>query len=354
VFGLVSVEYGAFMTLSSEVEDDGFADLVAEARKTVLPQLRRQFPAVADDAFGDALVKVFEQWPQFTAVERPLGWVWTVANRMAMRQAQRESRRPMMEMLASSSPTQDHAGWAQEILDGLSQLRPEHATALRLTQIDDLDVESAAAVLGVSANTTKVWVHRARRQLAARTAGIEGRWVSEEVVSPTTLARRLRENGHRHLTDEVLPIVGVDREVRWELHLSGGRYWMGTDDGARQDFGEVGLTHDVLSTRSIASHELVDGQRVPIPLGSNVGTSWQRFDIDGDRLHLRLVASEIPDTGGIPDPVFRQLLLDSITYRWVGHLDPLRPGGHPGTSRPPATVTHSAGTSHTRRTAPGS
>ncbi len=336
------------MARVSEVEVDGFADLVAEARKTVLPRLRRQFPAVADDAFADALVKVLEQWPQFTEVERPLGWVWTVARRMAMRQARRDSLRPMLELLASSSAIQAHAGWAQEILDGLDELRPEHAAALRLTQIDDLDVESAAAVLGVSANTAKVWVHRARRQLAERTVGIEGRWVSEEVVSPATLARRLCENGHQQLIGEVLPVVGVDREVRWELHLAGGRYWLGTDDGARQDFGEVGLSCDVLSTRSIASHEVVDGQRVPISLGSNVGTSWHRFDVDGDRLHLRLVASEIPDTGGIPDAVFRKLLLDSITYRWVGRLDPLRAGGHPGTSLPRATVTRSGEASRSR------
>jgi RNA polymerase sigma-70 factor (ECF subfamily) len=316
----------------SEVEVDGFVDLVAEARKTLLPRLRRQFPAVADDAFGDALVKVFELWPQFTEVEQPLAWVWTVARRMAIRQAQRESRRPSMEMLAGSSSTQDRGRWAQEVLDGLGQLRPEHAAALRLTQIDDLDTEAAAEVLGVSANTAKVWVHRARQQLAERTVGVAGRWVSEEVVSPTTLARRLCANGHRDLVDKVLPIVGIDREVRWELHVSGGRYWLGSDDGARQDFGDVGLSHGVLATRSIASHEIVDGQRVPIPLDSKVGTSWHRFDVDGDRLHLRLIASEIPDTGGIPDHVFRRLLLDSITYRWVGRLDPLRPGGHPGTS----------------------
>lgn len=34
---------------------DSFADLVAQARMTVLPRLRRQFPTVADDAFSDAL-----------------------------------------------------------------------------------------------------------------------------------------------------------------------------------------------------------------------------------------------------------------------------------------------------------
>jgi RNA polymerase sigma factor (sigma-70 family) len=348
----VEVEYGVRVTPPPEVGIDAFADLVAEARVSVLPRLRRQFPAVADDAFGDALVKVFEQWPQFGEVERPLGWVWTVARRMAMRQARRESRRPAMEMLASSSPTGDGRGWAQELLDGLGQLRPEHAAALRLTQIDDLDVESAAAVLGVSVNTAKVWVLRARRQLAERTVGIEGRWVSEDVVSPATLERRLCENGHRRLIDEVLPIVGVDREARWELHLAGGRYWLGTDDGARQDSGDVGLSSGVLSTRSIATHEVVDGQRVPIPLGSNVGTSWHRFQVDGDRLHLRLVASEIPDTAGIPDTVFRQLLLDSITYRWVGRLDRLRPGGHRGTLASRGTASRSAAIPRTPRPCP--
>ena len=84
------------MAGSADVDADGFSDLVVEARKTLLPRLRRQFPATADDAFGDALVKVFEQWPQITEVERPLGWLWTVARRMAMRQAQRERHRPLI------------------------------------------------------------------------------------------------------------------------------------------------------------------------------------------------------------------------------------------------------------------
>ncbi len=315
------------------VEQHGFDDLVAEARKAVLPRLRREFPTVADDAFGDALLKVFEQWPQLCGVERPLAWVWTIARRMAMRQAMRERRRPALESVAASpSVTEPHDRlWLHEIVDALGALRPDHAAALRLTQVDDLDVASAASLLGVSVNTVKVWVLRARLQLARRTLGIEGRWLSENVVSPTWLKGRLCENGHRHLVDKVIPIVGLDREARWELHVAGGRFWLGTDDGERQDFGNVDVTSLVLATESIASVEVIDGQRIPIALGSNVGTSWHHYHVDGDLLHLRLVSSKIPATDGIPDEVFRRLMLDSVTYRWVGHLAPLRPGGGPGT-----------------------
>lgn len=146
-----------------------------------------------------------------------------------------------------------------------------------------------------------------------------------------SLERALVGNGHGRFVDRALPVIAIDHPVRWELHIAGGRYWLGTDDGVRQDFGDVTLTQGVLATRSIASVNYADGVRVPIALGSNVGTSLHRFVVDGDRLSLGLIATEIPDTDGIPDVVFRQLLLDRIVYRWAGRVDPLRPGGHRGT-----------------------
>jgi predicted DNA-binding protein (UPF0251 family) len=123
-------------------------------------------------------VRAFEQWTQFSAIDQPPAWFWAA-------------------------------------------LRPENASALRLTQLEDLDANAAASALGVSPGTVKVWMHRARQQLGARTAGVEGRWVSDEPVSPASLVRRLYENGHRDLADKVLTIVGVDSAVRWELHLGG-------------------------------------------------------------------------------------------------------------------------------------
>jgi DNA-directed RNA polymerase specialized sigma24 family protein len=103
-------------------------------------------------------VRAFEQWPLFSEIDQPLAWVWTVAWRIANRSAHRDSRRIVLETLAAhpSMESPHDTGWLHDLVDELAALRPEHASALRLTQLEDLDANDAAAALGVSPGTVKV------------------------------------------------------------------------------------------------------------------------------------------------------------------------------------------------------
>ena len=293
-----------------------FAEFYELARRDLLPRLRRSAGPAADDIFGDALLVTFERWAEVVATDAPLAWTWTVAKRMAWRRSARDARRPHLEAMALRSGAADAAPDA-DLLAALACLKPEHAAAFRLTQLEDHEVSSAADQLGVPVATLKVWVHRGRRHLAEQTAGMAGRWVSEEAFSPQALERGIIERGHGAYVDTAMECL-VDRRVRWELHIDHGRYWSGTDDGERMDFGNVSLGVNRLSLLSIAAFDYFDGVRMPIPLGSNVAWSRHRIDIDGNRLRMSLLSTEIPSTNGVPDEVFQNTIFDGVVYRWVG------------------------------------
>ncbi len=58
--------------------------------------------------------------------------------------------------------------------------------------------------------------------------------------------------------------------------------------------------------------------KTPIPLGSIAGWSRHRLDLDGDRLRMSLVSTEIAPTNGVPDEVFQHTIYDGITFQWQG------------------------------------
>ncbi|MEY2402224.1 MAG: polymerase sigma-70 factor, subfamily [Ilumatobacteraceae bacterium] len=293
-----------------------FAEFYELARRDLLPRLRRSAGDAADDIFADALLAVLERWTDVVAADNPLAWTWTVAKRMAWRRSARDARRPQLEATARRSGA-DEAAMDADLLAALAAIKPEHAAAFRLTQLEDHGMSSAADQLGVPVATVKVWVHRSRRHLAEQTAGLAGRWVSEQVFSPQALERGIIERGHGTHVDTAMPCL-VDRPVRWELHIDRGHYWSGTDDGERMDFGSASLGANRLNLKSIAAFDYFDGVRMPIPLGSNVGSSRHRICIDGDRLRMSLLATEIPSTNGVPDEVFQNTIVDGVVYRWVG------------------------------------
>lgn len=307
-----------------KVNGDGgtpaFADFYMEARSRLLPWLRRCAGPAADDVFHDALLDAFQRWPEVAALDQPLSWVRTVAKRMVWRRCEREARRPRLEAMAEM-PIGNDAGDQDvvdhDLLDALAQLKPEHAAAFRLTQLDDLDTASAADMLGVPVATVRVWVHRTRKQLAERTAGLTGRWVSEHRFTPADLERGMVARGYGRYVEAAMVCI-VDRPVRWELRIGDGAYWSGTDDGERMDFGEASLGRGRLAISPIAAFEYHDGVKVPIPLGSNIGLSHHRLSIDADCLRLSLLKTETNPTNGVPDEVFLHASFDDVVYRWTG------------------------------------
>ena len=247
-----------------------------------LPRLRRAVGPAAEDIFGDAMLITFERWDEVASMAAPLAWTWTVAKRLAWRRSAREARRPQLEALMHR-PDGDERTMDADLFLALACLRPEHAAAFRLTQMEDHDLASAA----------------------------------EQVFSPQAIERCMVERGHGAHVDAAMECL-VDRPVRWELHIDRGRYWCGTDDGERVDFGQAALGVNQLHLQSIATIDYVDGVKTPIPLGSIMGWSRHRLDLDGDRLRMALVSTEIAPLNGVPDEVFQHTIYDGITFQWQG------------------------------------
>lgn len=293
-----------------------FVDFYEEARRDVLPSLRRIDRAAADDLFHDAVLLALERWERVSTMEYPIAWLRTVAVRMAWRRSTRESRRSFLELAGLPPPHVDvNTADTVDLDRALTDLRPDHALAFRLTQLAGMDTASAASLLGVAESTVKVWLHRSRPRLAEQTTGLRGRWVAEAAASPVRLERDLIRRGHAAYVDAAMPLL-VDRDVRWELHFARGKYVLRTDDGASMDQGDFALTSGQLSLRSVK--RVVPGSDPED--ARDIGTSFHGIDIDGDRLRLRLFRTDIQPTNGVPDIVYRQVYFDEIVYRWIGAI----------------------------------
>lgn len=293
-----------------------FAETYEHARVALMPALRRRVGSAAEDVFQEALLIAFERWDQVHGVNNQVAWIRTVAMRLAGRWQHRESRRSVIEARTGTTPESTPRLCDLDLLDALGEVRPDHAAAFQLIQIDDLDVAAAATQLGVSEPTVKVWVHRSRQRLAEHSTGLRGRWMCELQTSPAVLERMLIARGHREHVDAAMPCL-VDRCVRWQLEVSDGRYWLGTDDGERMDQGEIKLSAHGASLRSVRLRDWGAAGSAPAEV-RDIGTSVHGVEIDGDRMRLHLTSTDIQPTNGVPDIVFRQVFFHDIVYRWVG------------------------------------
>ncbi|MFG2772005.1 RNA polymerase sigma factor [Streptomyces sp. NPDC048350] len=113
------------------------------------------------DATQEALIAVFTRLRSLREPEALYGWVRTIAVREAVRVAGRTARDRPTELADVPAPGDPQL--AADVGDVLSRLSPQHRAVLVLRDVEGLDEESAAAVLGVPAGTAKSRLHRARQ-----------------------------------------------------------------------------------------------------------------------------------------------------------------------------------------------
>ncbi|MER6389815.1 RNA polymerase sigma factor [Streptomyces sp. NPDC059382] len=118
--------------------------------------------ALADgpDATQEALIAVFKALRSLRDPETLYGWVRAIAVREAVRIARRAARARPAEL--ADLPGRGDPQLAADIDDVLARLSPDHRTVLVLRDVEGLDEESAAALLGVPPGTAKSRLHRAR------------------------------------------------------------------------------------------------------------------------------------------------------------------------------------------------
>jgi RNA polymerase sigma-70 factor, ECF subfamily len=127
---------------------------------------------------------------------QPLPWLYATARKCLANEVRRRDTRERLDLrLRAEAPRgQDMAGSESAdrvadrlaVLGGLASLRPDDQEALRLIEWEQLDVSAAAQVMGCSAATFRVRLHRARRRLARALGRAEAGCSDRDTVTQAT------------------------------------------------------------------------------------------------------------------------------------------------------------------------
>jgi RNA polymerase sigma factor (sigma-70 family) len=141
--------------------------------------LRYAARRVGTEAARDVAAETFlTAWRRLDRVPpgQPLPWLYATARKCLANELRRRETRQRLDSRLRGEATlgQDVAdpepsGRVADrlaVLAALASLRPDDQEALRLIEWEQLDVSAAAQVMGCSAPTFRVRLHRARRRLA--------------------------------------------------------------------------------------------------------------------------------------------------------------------------------------------
>jgi RNA polymerase sigma-70 factor (ECF subfamily) len=162
-----------------DLPDVGFAHFYQREYRSVYALcLALAGSAAADDLAQDAFIRAHRQWERIVAYDVPAAWVRRVAINLATSLARRLAaearalrrfagrRESVGQYRDPERLDPDDKLWAE-----VRRLPPRQASILVLHYVEDLSVEQIAGLLGLSANTVKVHLHRGRAALASRLPG---------------------------------------------------------------------------------------------------------------------------------------------------------------------------------------
>lgn len=162
----------------------GSAGAVTERDAEFTGFFRNEYPALvgtlflvlhdreqARDVAQDAFVQLFARWGRISRYERPDAWVRRVGIRMAVREAKRERRRPIIERELDSAALPKPVD--VDVIRAVRLLPASQRAAIALFYLEDRPVSEVSEILGCSEVTAKVHLHRARKRLAELLGGRE-------------------------------------------------------------------------------------------------------------------------------------------------------------------------------------
>ena len=120
--------------------------------------------AKADDLTQEAFVQLLQHWKKVSRYERPGAWVRRVAIRLATRHLRRERMRSTLERHHPPAPVAQPAD--VDLMRAVASLPPNQRAVIVLFYFEDRPVAEIVDLLGCTESAAKVWLHRARRQLA--------------------------------------------------------------------------------------------------------------------------------------------------------------------------------------------
>lgn len=157
-------------------EHDRFKAMYDEHYPAVLRYAARRIGAeAARDIAAETFLTAWRRLDHVPAGQ-PLPWLYATARNCLANELRRRDRRDWLNSrirtevlrgqdLAGPEPGERVAD-RLAVLAALAALRPDDQEALRLIEWEQLDVAAAAQVMGCSAATFRVRLHRARRRLA--------------------------------------------------------------------------------------------------------------------------------------------------------------------------------------------
>ncbi len=137
---------------------------------------RRVAPEAVQDVVSDTFLIAWRRHRELKG--EPLPWLLGIARRVASTQRRGSARRDALHerLRAEPAPVQtggERAGHDPQLALALASLRERDREALILVAWDGLDHRTAATVMGCTAGSLRVRLHRARRRLARALAGEE-------------------------------------------------------------------------------------------------------------------------------------------------------------------------------------
>jgi RNA polymerase sigma-70 factor (ECF subfamily) len=157
-------------------DDLRFAQLYERCWRPIRDFCARRVPRDAvDDAVAETFLTVWRCLGDVPAGDEALVWVYGVAHRVVGHQRRGLARRGRLHERLRTVEFRPAASADDAVVDGvesrrilaaLARLGDTDADVLRLVTWEELPVTSAAAVLGITPDTARQRLHRARRNLA--------------------------------------------------------------------------------------------------------------------------------------------------------------------------------------------
>jgi len=129
--------------------------------------------AEAEDVAQDSLARVYERWTRVRGMDSPAGYLYTVALNLARKRARRLRRAPVPPGPSGAPDPEATAERRAAIRAALGSLSREQREALVIVEWLGFSPTDAAEVLGVSPESVRARLHRARTALRSRFGGAD-------------------------------------------------------------------------------------------------------------------------------------------------------------------------------------
>lgn len=154
------------------VDQRTFDEFYLGTRANLLRQLTMMTgdPEQAADVLQEAYSRAWQRWGRVSTLADPMGWVRTVAWRVAISQHRRSLvASDRLRRFIAPEAAVDRTPASDEVMDlraALRLLSPEHRRALVLYEMCGLSIAQVAAETGAAEGTVKSRLARARTALA--------------------------------------------------------------------------------------------------------------------------------------------------------------------------------------------